>query len=87
MSKPCSADDFKQVITDWGVCYTFNDPENISEARMVNRPGNTNGLFLRLNVEQYEYIYGEDSAAGIKVRIIYTNTLAESASKPKKGER
>ncbi|XP_072040584.1 acid-sensing ion channel 1-like [Amphiura filiformis] len=67
MLKPCGAENFTKVITDWGVCYTFNEPQDSSDALAINQPGNNNGLFVRLNIEQDEYVYGEDSAAGIKI--------------------
>ena len=64
----CSAENFTQVITDWGICYTFNnDPKNTLQVR---QPGSHNGLTLRLNVEQYEYTYGENTGAGLKVKYI-----------------
>ncbi|XP_072039738.1 acid-sensing ion channel 1C-like [Amphiura filiformis] len=69
ISKPCGVDNFTQVITDWGVCYTFNDPGNLSDALVVNHVGNQNGLRLRLNIEQHEYVYRDDIAAGIKIHI------------------
>ncbi|XP_072050271.1 LOW QUALITY PROTEIN: acid-sensing ion channel 4-B-like [Amphiura filiformis] len=61
----CTAANFTQIITDWGICYTFNsEPMN---ALQVKQPGSVNGLSLRLNVEQYEYTYGENTGAGLKV--------------------
>ncbi|XP_072051079.1 acid-sensing ion channel 4-B-like [Amphiura filiformis] len=61
----CTAANFTQTVTDWGICYTFNnDPMS---ALQVKQPGSVNGLSLRLNVEQYEYTYGENTGAGLKV--------------------
>ena len=65
----CDANNFTTTVTDWGVCYTFNNPENKSEILKSNQPGTQNGLFLRLNVEQYEYVNGERFAAGFKVKV------------------
>ncbi|CAH1775107.1 unnamed protein product [Owenia fusiformis] len=61
----CSASDFDVTLTDFGVCYTFN-----LEARSefaVNESGTSNGLSLIINVEQYEYMVGPRTDAGIKV--------------------
>ncbi|XP_072050270.1 acid-sensing ion channel 1-like [Amphiura filiformis] len=61
----CTAANFTQTITDWGICYTFNnDP---IRALQVEQPGSVNGLSLRFNIEQYEYTYGENAGAGLKV--------------------
>ena len=61
----CGVDNFTQVITDLGVCYTFN--ANITDPLRVSQAGSKNGLLLSLNIEQDEYVIGEDAAAGIKV--------------------
>ena len=55
-------------MTDSGVCYTFN--ENITDPLRVLQAGSKNGLSLSLNIEQHEYVFGEDEAAGIKVTYI-----------------
>ena len=62
---PCGVDNFTQVMTDSGVCYTFN--ENITNPLRVLQDGSKNGLSLSLNIEQNEYVIGDDAAAGIKV--------------------
>ena len=67
---PCGVDNFTQVITDLGVCYTFN--ANITDPLRVSQAGSKNGLSLSLNIEQDEYVIGEDAAAGIKVMCIVT---------------
>ena len=63
----CDDSDFDEVITDLGVCYTFNNPLNLAEVRVVNRPGTDSGLALTLNIVYDEYIQGEFQGAGIKV--------------------
>ncbi|XP_072039851.1 acid-sensing ion channel 1C-like [Amphiura filiformis] len=65
--EPCDARSFTTSLTDWGVCWTFNDPKNKSEILKINQPGKQNGLFLRMDVQQYEYVSGESEAAGFKV--------------------
>ncbi|XP_072050088.1 acid-sensing ion channel 4-A-like [Amphiura filiformis] len=64
-SEKCTAANFTRIITDWGVCYTFNN--NPEKALQVKRPGSTNGLAMMINIEQDLYTYGENTAAGLKV--------------------
>ena len=65
--EPCSYLNFTQVITDFGVCYTFNNPSDLSNSLTVRQTGYEHGLFLRLNLEQWDYFYGERKGAGFKV--------------------
>ena len=65
----CGTNNFTTTMTDWGVCYTFNNPKNKSEILKSSQPGTQTGLYLRLNVEQYEYSSGENPSAGFKVDI------------------
>ena len=64
---PCDQSvDFVRTMTDMGVCYTFSSgwkgsPLNVTDS------GSGNALSLVLNVEQYEYMKGPQSAAGVKV--------------------
>ncbi len=58
---------FTPIISDSGVCFTFNDPVNKSEILKINQPGRQNGLHLTLDVLQDEYVSSEESAAGFKV--------------------
>ena len=63
--KDCNvAADFVKIFTGIGVCYTFNGGKN---PRTAFEPGSSTGLSLVLNVEQYEYMRGPNSDAGIKV--------------------
>ncbi|XP_033632419.1 acid-sensing ion channel 2-like [Asterias rubens] len=66
-SKPCSHLNFTQRVLDQGVCYTFNDPVDEKDILRVHNPGSKNGLFLRLNIQQNLYTFGETTAAGMKV--------------------
>ncbi|WAR19542.1 ASIC2-like protein, partial [Mya arenaria] len=60
----CGAEDFKTVMTDHGLCYTFNrDASDMT----ITSSGVDSGLRLTLNVEQYEYMAGPHDAAGIKI--------------------
>ena len=54
------------MFTSIGVCYTFNGGLGPRHAR---EPGSSVGLSLVLNVEQYEYMRGPNSDAGIKVLV------------------
>ncbi|CAC5415199.1 unnamed protein product [Mytilus coruscus] len=57
----CGQEDFETSLTDHGVCYTWNK-KDVS----VSSPGVENGLRLKLNVEQNEYMPGPHNSAGIK---------------------
>ena len=63
----CNEFDFATIITDLGVCYTFNNPSNPADVKVVNKPGTDTGLTLTLNIGHYDYIQGEYQGAGIKV--------------------
>ena len=63
----CTSHNFTQVLTDFGVCYTFNNPINTLDALRVRETGYDSGLYLRLNLEQYDYFYGISKGAGFKV--------------------
>ncbi|XP_038054982.1 acid-sensing ion channel 1C-like [Patiria miniata] len=63
----CSADNFTRIFTDFGLCYSFNDdPEDVY---YIHQSGSHNALFMKINVEQQEYIFGENNAAGIKLLV------------------
>ncbi|KAJ8027746.1 Acid-sensing ion channel 1 [Holothuria leucospilota] len=64
----CGTENLTQVITDFGLCYTFNG--KTSERRLtVSRAGATRGLKLRLSVQQDEYFWGDNTGAGFKVLV------------------
>ncbi|XP_038044102.1 acid-sensing ion channel 1A-like [Patiria miniata] len=65
----CSPANFTQRLTDHGVCYTFNDPPDERDVLQVSNPGSSNGLYMRLNIEQDLYTYGESTSAGMKVML------------------
>ena len=70
----CDASDFQLTVTDLGVCYTFNNPLDSNKVLHVNQAGSGNGLYLRLNAEQNEYVSWDNSAAGFKVQYISYDT-------------
>ena len=67
VNEECDYLNFTLTVTDWGVCYTFNNPLDKEEVLKVKNPGSRYCLFMRLNVEQYEYTASENTGAGLKV--------------------
>ncbi|XP_067658355.1 acid-sensing ion channel 4-B-like [Haliotis asinina] len=70
--EPCGIFNFTEIMTDHGVCFSFNLPDpntSVSERLHVTDAGAENGLSLTLNVEQYEYMPGPHDAAGVKILI------------------
>ncbi|KAJ8027801.1 Acid-sensing ion channel 1C [Holothuria leucospilota] len=63
----CSPDDFVKVMTDFGVCYTFNGDED--NPLIVGHPGSSYGLTMRLRIEQDQYTFSEFGGAGLKMFI------------------
>ncbi|XP_072039531.1 acid-sensing ion channel 1C-like [Amphiura filiformis] len=63
----CGPENFTRVITDSGVCYSFNHHLSMRKTLEVRQPGSQNGLYLRLNVEQNEYTSSENAGAGLKI--------------------
>ena len=66
--RKCSSAQYKTNHTDLGQCVTFavgssGDDDSLS----TNKTGAGFGLTLTLNIEQYEYIRGPSTDAGIKV--------------------
>ncbi|XP_063401431.1 uncharacterized protein LOC134685567 [Mytilus trossulus] len=69
--KKCGAKDFKTILTDQGLCFTFK-PDKNSKLRVHRElrswhTGSDNGLKLVLNTEQYEHMDGPNIASGIKL--------------------
>ncbi|XP_071848112.1 acid-sensing ion channel 1C-like isoform X2 [Apostichopus japonicus] len=63
----CSAENFTTVITDFGVCHTFNSRQDATTGLLVNQAGASQGLRIRLSLEQDEYFWGEFTGAGFKI--------------------
>ncbi|OAF70867.1 hypothetical protein A3Q56_01374 [Intoshia linei] len=59
---PCNFSNFLPIQTDYGRCYTF-----ILENNKTAESGVQFGLSLTLNIEQYEYMRGLNSDAGVKL--------------------
>nr|XP_006826103.1 PREDICTED: acid-sensing ion channel 1-like [Saccoglossus kowalevskii] len=64
---PCSASNFTETFTDFGVCYTFNGADREGGALLVGHSGSEHGLRMRLFVNQSEYTFGEHCGAGFKI--------------------
>ncbi|XP_077984846.1 acid-sensing ion channel 1C-like [Glandiceps talaboti] len=63
----CTSSNFTTVMTDFGVCYTFNgDADNMLS---VHNRGRAHGMFMVLDVQQAEYTYNSNKGAGIKLLI------------------
>ena len=62
----CHPKNLTKEVTDYGVCYTFNSGDN---PLPTEKTGSRFGLGLTLNIEQYEYMRGPQSDAGVKVTV------------------
>ncbi|CAH1802002.1 unnamed protein product [Owenia fusiformis] len=67
--RECNPDEITTTFTDYGTCYTFNHGRNGIRILESIQTGSAYGLKLRLNVEQYEYMKGPNSGAGVKILI------------------
>ncbi|XP_062975938.1 acid-sensing ion channel 1 isoform X1 [Elgaria multicarinata webbii] len=71
----CRADDFIEVFTRYGKCYTFNSGQSDRPPLITMKGGTGNGLEIMLDIQQDEYlpVWGETDEtsfeAGIKVQI------------------
>ena len=63
----CSAKDFVPLVTQFGVCYTFNSGTD-GKIKTVESGGVSFGLSVILDVQTYDYSYGKFSE-GFKVLI------------------
>ncbi|EDV25989.1 uncharacterized protein TRIADDRAFT_55639 [Trichoplax adhaerens] len=85
MEQPCYATDFVNIITDGGSCFTFNPGTGNLSLKNETVSGNSNGLRLILNVEQYKYYSGifalEQPDAGIRFTTHYYKQTPNFISK------
>ncbi|XP_071950186.1 acid-sensing ion channel 1-like isoform X2 [Antedon mediterranea] len=65
--RPCGPDDFSTKTYDLGVCYTFNGDS--SNPLTTRNAGDTTGLILEIDINQTEYAYSANKAAGLKVLV------------------
>ena len=64
---PCSTKDFVSMVTQWGMCYTFNSGVG-DKVKKVDSGGVSSGLSFILDAQTYEYSQGKFSE-GFKVLI------------------
>uniref|UniRef100_A0AAY4BJ39 Acid-sensing ion channel 1 n=1 Tax=Denticeps clupeoides TaxID=299321 RepID=A0AAY4BJ39_9TELE len=71
----CRPEDFKEVLTRYGKCYTFNGGDDDERPRVSVKGGMGNGLEMMLDIQQDEYLptWGQTAdtsfEAGVKVQI------------------
>ncbi|XP_035517075.1 acid-sensing ion channel 1B-like [Morone saxatilis] len=71
----CGAENFREIFTRYGKCYTFNSGQDGRPLMVTMKGGMGNGLELMLDIQQDEYlpVWGETDEtsfeAGIKVQI------------------
>ncbi|XP_029906960.1 acid-sensing ion channel 1B isoform X1 [Myripristis murdjan] len=71
----CGAENFREIFTRYGKCYTFNSGQDGRPLLVTMKGGMGNGLELMLDIQQDEYlpVWGETDEtsfeAGIKVQI------------------
>ena len=65
---PCTLNDFVPMVTDWGMCYTFNSGVDGKPIRKVDVGGVSSGLAFILDANVHEYTEGKFSE-GFKVLI------------------
>ncbi|XP_064626255.1 uncharacterized protein LOC135486969 [Lineus longissimus] len=68
-AEKCTIQDFKPLISDYGMCYVFNTDPSEDLMRKAQSTGTSHGLNLLLNTEQYETMAGPNSARGVRLLI------------------
>ncbi|XP_064649798.1 uncharacterized protein LOC135501567 [Lineus longissimus] len=69
---PCGPENFTMEFTDQGQCLMLNIDTDKSPL-MANKTGQDSGLHLVINIEQYEYMVGPHSSAGIRLMLYDRN--------------
>ena len=60
---PCGIQDFTEIVTAYGLCYTFN----LDSTWNISSAGTSHGLSLIINIEQLRYMYYTSHTAGLQV--------------------
>ncbi|XP_071477670.1 acid-sensing ion channel 2-like [Diadema antillarum] len=70
-------------MTDWGICFVFNDIDNGKEGLVVTNAGSARGLEIFLNANQAEYFFQPKAryGAGFKVLLYDRGTEPEIQGK------
>ncbi|XP_078379403.1 acid-sensing ion channel 2-like isoform X2 [Oculina patagonica] len=71
----CDYRNFTPVLTDMGLCHTFNSGKDGEQILKVKQAGSAFGLQLTLNVHQKEYFGVMSHSAGVKILIHRQGTL------------
>ena len=61
--RECGINDFIEVVTSYGLCYTFN----LDGTWNISNAGTSHGLSLLINIEQLRYMYYTSHTAGLQV--------------------
>ncbi|KAL9964424.1 hypothetical protein ACROYT_G028066 [Oculina patagonica] len=70
----CDYRNFTPVLTDMGLCHTFNSGKDGEPILKVKQAGSIFGLILSLNVQQKEYYGVMSYSAGLKILIHHQDT-------------
>ena len=70
--KECEIKDFIEIVTAYGLCYTFNLDLNSTDddsvrTWSVSSAGTSHGLSLIINIEQFRYMYYTSHTTGLQV--------------------
>ena len=76
ISEDCK-DELQPVLTEFGLCYTFNSIRNKKADRFIRSPGRRNSLRLSINITQHEYLSSSNGEAGVLVSVHHRNDFAE----------
>ena len=61
--KSCGVDNFIEIVTAYGLCYTFN----LDSSWTVSSAGTSHGLSLVVDIDQSNYMYYTSHTAGLQV--------------------
>ncbi|XP_055864283.1 uncharacterized protein LOC106077088 [Biomphalaria glabrata] len=67
-AETCGPENFTRIITDHGLCYSFNGPAS-PRSLSLDTPGTSHGLHLTINIEEYERMLGPHVASGIHLLV------------------
>ncbi|XP_038055166.1 acid-sensing ion channel 2-like [Patiria miniata] len=79
--QPCGHDDFISILTDFGMCHTFNSRTKGMAVRRIKHRGSRFGLRLRLNVETDQYMPGPRDSVGVKVSLHHQDDIPKGMAK------
>ena len=65
--RECGIQNFTEIVTAYGLCYTFNLDFDLDSTWTITRAGTSHGLSLIINIEQSRYMYYTSHTAGLQV--------------------